>query len=110
MAVTEHLLFANVPEDLSIPEYFRLELRALIHELSTKTWRPDLEGDRIRATIHPMRFKTAALAARRVWRLYNEFEEYSFSGFVPSGRANDGRRCRRSSIYPGRRGREIKDL
>jgi hypothetical protein len=30
-----------------------------------------------------MRFKTAASFARRIWNLYNEFEEYEHSGFIP---------------------------
>lgn len=37
----------------------------------------------MRATIYRMRFKTAAGFAQRVWQLYNEYEEFARSGFVP---------------------------
>jgi len=83
LAVTNELLFANFPDDPNIPQYFRDKQAAFIQELSSRTWGPHLEGDRVRATIHPMRFKTAASFARRIWNLYNEFEEYEHSGFIP---------------------------
>ena len=83
LAITNELLFANFPDDPDIPQYFRGKLHVIIQELSSRTWRPDLEGDRVRATIHPMRFKTAASFACRIWNLYNEFEEYAHSGFIP---------------------------
>lgn len=82
-AVTSELLFANVPDDPGIPQYFRNKQAGIIKELSSRTWKPNLEGDRVRATIHPMRFKTAASFARRIWTLYNQLEEYEHSGFIP---------------------------
>ena len=83
LAIINELLFANFPDDPSIPQYFRDKQAQILKELSTRTWGPGLEGDHVRATIHPMRFKTAASFARRIWQLYNEFEEYEHSGFIP---------------------------
>lgn len=83
LAVTDHLIFANFPEDPSVPEYFREKHSEILRELTTRTWGPGLEGDRVRATIHRMRFKTAAGFAQRVWQLFNEYEEFAHSGFVP---------------------------
>jgi hypothetical protein len=83
-AVTNHLLFANIPDDCTIPVYFRGKLGEILNELSTKTWVPGVEGDRVRATIHPMRLKTASGFAARIWNLYNEFEEFEHSGFIPA--------------------------
>jgi hypothetical protein len=83
LAVTDELIFANVPNDAGIPHYFRDKLRTILQELSTRTWHPDLEGDRVRATIHPMHFKTAAKYAKRIWDLHNEFREYERSGLIP---------------------------
>jgi hypothetical protein len=83
LAVTNELMLADFPNDPSIPRYFRDKQAQILEELSTRTWGPGLEGDRVRATIHPMRFKTAASFARRIWQLYNEFEEYKHSGFIP---------------------------
>lgn len=83
IAITNELLLANFPDDPSIPKYFRYKQAQILKELSLRSWGSDLEGDRVRATIHPMRFKTAASYARRIWQLYNEFEEYEHSGFVP---------------------------
>lgn len=79
------LAFANFPEDPDTPDYFRAKHAAILAELSTKTWGPGLEGDRVRATIHPMRFKTASAFAAWIWDLYNEFEEFQHSGFIPPG-------------------------
>ncbi len=83
-AITDHLTFANVPEDPSVPKYFREKLAQIRKELSTKTWGGGLEGDRVRATLYRMHFKTAAKFAQRIWDLYNEFQEYKRSGFVPT--------------------------
>jgi hypothetical protein len=83
LAVTEELLLANVPDDPNIPQYFSENQAAIIEELSSRTWGPCLEGDRVHATIHPMHFKTAASFACRIWNLHNEFEEYEHSGFIP---------------------------
>ena len=83
LAVTDQLMFANVPNDPDIPQCFRDKHTAIINELSKRTWAPGLEGDRIRATIHPMLFKAAGSIAGRIWNLYNEFEEYARSGFIP---------------------------
>jgi hypothetical protein len=85
LAVTTQLLFANFPDDSSVPKYFREKQAGILKELSTRTWGPGLEGDRVRATIHHMRFKTAASYAYRIWQLFNEFQEYERSGFVPKG-------------------------
>lgn len=84
LAIVNELLLANVPDDPGIPQYFRTKHAEIIEELSVRTWRPGVEGDRVRATIHPMRFQTAASFAHRIWTLYNEFEEYGHSGFIPS--------------------------
>lgn len=86
LAVTNELLFANFPDDPGIPKYFRDKQAQILEELSTKTWGSGLEGDRVRATIHRMRFKTASSYARRIWDLYNEFQEYEHSGFIPGDR------------------------
>lgn len=83
LAVTKELLLANFPDDPTVPQYFRDRQAEIIRDLSTRTWRPGLEGDRVRATIHPMRLKTAASFARRIWHLYNALEEYERSGFIP---------------------------
>jgi hypothetical protein len=83
LAVTNELLFANFPDDPRIPKYFRDKQAQILKELSTKTWGHDLEGDRVRATIHYMRFKTASSYARRIWNLYSEFQEYEHSSFIP---------------------------
>ncbi len=85
LAVINELLFANFPDDPDIPKYFREKQAGILKELSTRTWGAGLEGDRVRATIHRMRFKTAASYAYCIWQLYNEFEEYERSGFVPEG-------------------------
>ena len=82
LAVTNELVFANVPDDPHIPQYFRKKLAQIVMELSKRTW-GGVEGDSIRATIHPLRFKVAASFARRIWQLHNEFEEYEHSGFIP---------------------------
>ena len=83
LAVTNELIFANVPDAQSIPRYFRDKKAQIVRELKTRTWGHGIEGDLVRATIHPMRFKTAASFARRIWQLYNEFEEYKRSRFIP---------------------------
>jgi hypothetical protein len=83
LAITNELMLANFPDDPNIPQYFRDKQAQILKDLSTRTWRAGLEGDRVRATIHPMRFKTAASFARRIWQLYNQFEEYERTGFVP---------------------------
>lgn len=49
-----------------------------------KQWDENRKDDRIRATLHRMRFKTASKIALEVWTLYNEFEEYLSSGFIPT--------------------------
>ncbi len=40
LALTNELLFANFPDDPSIPEYFRKKHKEILRELSTRTWRP----------------------------------------------------------------------
>ena len=82
LAVTNELIFANFPDDSSIPQYFREKQAAILRGLSTRTWHPDMEGNRVRATIHRMRFKTAAKYAQQIWDLHNEFREYERSGFI----------------------------
>jgi len=84
LASSNHLIFANVPEDESIPEYFRAKLRNIIEMLSKKQWNEDIKNDKIRATLHRMRYKTASKIALEVWNLYNEFETYLSSGFIPT--------------------------
>jgi len=83
LALTQELLLANFPDDPEIPQYFRDRTSRIIEELSIRSWRPTLDVDRIRATIHPMRFSTASRFADQIWELYNQFTEYEHSGFIP---------------------------
>lgn len=96
LAVTNELTFANFPENLNIPNYFREKHTTILRELTKLTWSPDLEGDRVRATIHPMRYKTAAKYAKRIWDLHNEFKEYERSDFIPSAENNVRRKKRQN--------------
>ena len=83
LASTEHLIFANIPPDSEIPDYFQRKLQLILDKLSQKQWNATLEGDRIRATLHLMRRKTASKIAEEIWLLFNEYEEYQKSGFIP---------------------------
>ncbi len=83
LAIINELLLANFPDDPSTPQYFRETVREIVEQTSVHSWLPGHDGDRVRATIHRMRFKTAASFAHRIWRLYNEYEEYTHSGFIP---------------------------
>ena len=77
LAVTDQLMFANVPPDLSIPKRFRDEQAGILRALSEYTWKgAGNEAPRVRPTIHKMPSKTAATFARRIWKLYIDFEEY----------------------------------
>ena len=98
LAVTNELILANFPDDPDIPQYFRDKQAAILRELSTCTWGPDMEGDRVRATIHGMRFRTAAKYAKQIWDLHNELREYERSGFIPEERLT-----RRSTGSPKKR-------
>ena len=82
-ACLDHLVLANLVPDEEIPVYFRDKLDAFLKSISTKKWAEHLEGDRIRATLHGTRGKTLSKIANEIWVLYNEFEEYLHSGFIP---------------------------
>jgi hypothetical protein len=83
LAGTNHLIFANIPEDESIPQYFRTKLESILQTLTVKEWGENLKGDKIRATLHRMRFKTGSEIAFEIWNLYNEYEEFLKSDFIP---------------------------
>lgn len=82
-AITTELILANFPEDTEVPEYFRAKLRAIINEVSTKGWGNGVEGDHVRATLHGKHSKTLAKVATEIFELFNDFEYYLSSGFIP---------------------------
>lgn len=84
-AILDELLLADVAESENIPNYFRDDLRQFIDEVSSKQWTPDVNCDRVRATLHGKHGKTLSKLALRIWKLHHEYEEYLASGFIPSG-------------------------
>lgn len=82
-ASTEQLVLANLTPDNEIPIYFRDKLDSFLESISTKTWAENLEGDRIRATLHGKHSKTLSKIANEIWVLHNEFEGYLHSGVIP---------------------------
>jgi hypothetical protein len=83
LAVVNELVFANMPEDDGIPIYFRSKCSGIVDELSTNEFDLLFGEDRIRETIKTMSKKTAAIYARRIWDLYNEFFDYEKTGAIP---------------------------
>ena len=82
-ACTEHLILANIVPDNNIPVYFRDKLDDFLESVSTKTWAENMEGDRIRATLHRKHSKTLVKIATEIWDLYKDFEAYLHSGIIP---------------------------
>lgn len=83
LASTNFLIFANTPEDESVPAYFRDKHSKILKSITKKTWNEELEGDKIRATLYRMHKKTASKIAVEIWDLYNQYEEFLHSGFLP---------------------------
>jgi len=83
LACTDHLVLANLVPDKDIPIYFRDKLDAFLKSISSKKWIENIEGDQIRETLHGKHGKTLSIIANDIWVLYNEFEEFLHSGFIP---------------------------
>lgn len=80
LAVTNHLVLANVPDVPELPAPLRNELASIIGDLTSRS-RPGLST--IQATLHGMRLTRAAWYAERIWNLYRAFEGYEATGEVP---------------------------
>lgn len=80
LAVTNHLVLANVPDVPQLPAQFRSELASIIEELTSRS-RPGLSA--IQATLHGMRRTRAVGYAERIWNLHRAFEAYEAMGEVP---------------------------
>ena len=83
IACTDHLVFANLVEDDEIPIYFRKKLDNFLKSVSSKKWADNIDADRISATLHGKHGKTLSKIANEIWILYNEFETYKYTGFIP---------------------------
>ncbi len=78
-AVTQQLLLAFPEHEESLPKYFSEKYMRIIDALTTKDWDGE---DKVRATLHRMRKKTATKIAMNIFNLYKELEGYLHSGFI----------------------------
>ncbi len=76
-------MLAYLVEDDEIPVYFRKKLDNFLKSVSSKRWAANIDDDRINATLHGKHGKTLSKKANEIWVLYNEFEVYLCSGFIP---------------------------
>ncbi len=77
-AITDELVLANVPDDPDIPQYFRTKQAEIVGEMEVHACSA---GDNSSDA-----FPIEAGFTHRIWKLYNEFEEYCHSGFIPYAR------------------------
>ncbi|WP_419836203.1 hypothetical protein [Vibrio vulnificus] len=83
LAICEELLFANVPEDMSVPLYFQKQHQVIMEIATEKTWSKEVTSDRVGATIYRRHGKTLSKWASMILQLHQEYEEYLVSGFIP---------------------------
>ncbi|EIO4061397.1 hypothetical protein AB8J12_004288 [Vibrio vulnificus] len=83
LAICEELLFANVPEDMSVPLYFQKQHQVIMEIATEKTWSKEITSDRVGATIYRRHGKTLSKWASMILQLHQEYEEYLVSGFIP---------------------------
>jgi len=84
LACVSHLFLATPFLEEELPFYFKEKWEGTFIRLTSKEWGAlNIEGDRLRATLHGMHKTTASKIALEVWELYREYEEYLKSGLLP---------------------------
>jgi hypothetical protein len=77
----QELSLAVALPSADVPECFVAEVRVLLGELRPKSSYPGSHG--FQAGLHRKHLKTVSKYARRIWGLYNHYEDFFYTGVVP---------------------------